>query len=368
LIRKTLGTGKGLDRILEHLSSCAKCRERLDGLKSTEQRNRRFREPEGYGPALDRSFHAFQLRQTSLEKERTEAPSLLDCLLTLAPGQQQLHLRNSSRFKTWGVLELLIRRGKEETFTDSRHAEELLQLALEVSTHLPPALYGRSLIEDMRARAWGGIANARRARMEVTASEEAFKEAFRHLRRGTEDPLERAVLFNLQASLHRIQQRFEESLHLLHQATSAFRKLGETHRVSRAIVNTSSAHRFMGNLERAILLLYQSLELINPSHEPRLALYALNNLADALSTSGRFIQAQRALLRARPLYRQFSDPKIQSGRLWVEAKVAYGLGHHRAEELLQGAYEQFISAHHSHDVDLIKRDLASVRARYDEVP
>jgi tetratricopeptide (TPR) repeat protein len=369
LIRETFeGTGKGLEHILEHLSSCAKCRARLDRLKLTEQRNHRFREQEDYGPALDRSFDAFQLRQAMLEKERTEAPPLLDCLVALAPGQQQLLLRNSHRFKTWGVLGLLIRRGKEETFTDPWHAEEILQLALEVSAHLPSALYGRSLIEDMRARVWGGIANARRARMDLTASEEAFKEAFRHLHRGTEDPLERAVLFNLQASLHRTQQRFEESLHLLHQATSTFRRLGETHRVSKAIVNTSSAHRFMGNLERAISLLYQSLELINPSREPRLALYALNNLADALSTSGRFIQAQSALLRARPLYRQFPDPKIQSGRMWVEAKVAYGLGHQRAEELLQGAYERFISAHHSHDVELIERDLASVRANTAKYP
>jgi tetratricopeptide (TPR) repeat protein len=368
LIRGTFGGGgKSLDRVLEHLSRCAKCRERLDRLKSADQRSRWDKERENYGPALDRSFDAFQLRQATLGKERTDAPSLLDGLVALAPGQRQLLLRNSHRFKTWGLLELLIQRGKEETFTDPRHAEELLQLALEISAHLSSALYGRALIEDMRARAWGCIANARRARMDSTASEEAFKEAFRHLRQGTEDPLERAVLLNLQASLRRVQQRFEESLQLLQQALAAFRKLGETHRASGAMVNVSSAHRFMGNPEQAISLLDQSLRLINPAREPRLTLYALNNLADALSTSGRFIQAQRALLRARRLYQQFPEPQVQSRRLWIEAKIAYGLGRPEAEALLQEAQRGFMSVSTPYDMDLIFRDLSSLRTRQREL-
>jgi tetratricopeptide (TPR) repeat protein len=303
-----------------------------------------------------------------LEKERREAPGLLDRWVALIPERRQILLRNSRRLSNWGVFELLIQRGNEETFTNPLHGEELLQLALEISAHLSPSSYGRELVEDLRARTWGYIANARRARMDLQASEDAFEEAFLHLQRGTEDLMEQAVLMGLQASLRRIQQRFDESLQLLHQASSVFRRLGETNRVGEAMVNASSVWRFKGNPERAISLLYQSLDLIDQVQEPRSALYALNNLADILATTGRLMEADRALLRARPLYRQFPDPKIQSGRMWVEAKVAYGFGHQRAEELLQGTYEQFISAHHPHDVELIERDLASVRARYGEVP
>ncbi len=342
LVREAFGgTGKGLDRILEHLSSCAKCRQRLDSLKS-DQRNRP-NEREDYGRVLDRSFDVFQLRQVMLEKERTEAPSLLDFLVTLAPGQQQLLLKNSSRFKTWGVLELLIRRGKEETFTDPRHAEELLQLALEVSVHLPPALYGRELIEDMRARTWGYIANSRRSRMEFEASEEAFQEASSHLQRGTEDTLERAILFDLQASLFRIQERVEESLQLSRRAVAIFRKMKQPHLLGRALVKSSIAYRFKRDPEKAVSLLYQSLDLIDQAYEPRLTLCALNNLVDDLATMGLFIEAYKVLRRARPFFSRF--PEKQHHYLWLEATVAFGLGRYsKAETLFQRARDGLTSA------------------------
>jgi tetratricopeptide (TPR) repeat protein len=282
-------------------------------------------------------------------------------LRALIPERRQLLLRNSRRFNSWGLFELLIQRATEETFTDPRHAEELLLLALEISPHLSRSFYGREVIEDMQARTWGYIANARRARWEFQASEEAFEEAFVHLRRGTEDPMERAVLFDLQASLRKVQQRFDESLQLLRRAISVFRRVGEVHRVNGAIVNASGAYFSMGNPEQAISLLYQSLKQIDPTSQPRVALCAFNNLANSLGTAGRFMEAQRVLLRARPLYQRFPEPRVQSRRLWIEAKIAYGLGRHEAEELLQEAQDVFRSANTAYDVDLILRELSSLR-------
>ena len=107
------GAQRGLDRILEHVASCAKCRERL-------ARKRRPPEEEENSPLLRRSLGVVARRQAVLERERNEAPSLFGSLIALAPGQQLLLLRNSERFKTWGFFELLIERGKEETFSDPR--------------------------------------------------------------------------------------------------------------------------------------------------------------------------------------------------------------------------------------------------------
>ena len=208
----------------------------------------------------------------------SEAPALFGSLVALAPGQQLLLLKNSQRFRTWGLFELLIERGKEETFTDPRHAEQLLHLALRIADDLSPASYGRELIEDLRARAWGFIANARRCRRELAASEEAFREAFSRLRRGTEDPLEQALLFDLQASLRRYQERMEESLQLSRRAISTFRKLGQTQAVGKALVTSSIAHAKTEDLSRSIQDLYLALSLIDVLREPRLSAFRLEQL------------------------------------------------------------------------------------------
>lgn len=316
-----------------------------------------------YESAFDRSLRSLQLRGELLNREREEAPERLARLIALSPGGRDLFLCNSAGFQTWGLFELLVRAGWKETFIDASYAEKLLHLALEVSTHLDSSFYGKERIEDLRARAWGYIGNARRASGDLYASEEAFAEAFLRLPGGTEDPMERAILFDLKASLLRLQQRFEESLRLSQRAIAIFRRIGESHRVGRSLVNMSIAYRFMGNLEKATSLLYQSLDLIDRDREPRVVLCALNNLADGLASADRFMEAQKVLIRARPLYRRFPEPLFQSRRLWAEAKIAHGLGFlQKAEELLQQAKMGILEFGTAFDRSLISRDLDSLRA------
>jgi tetratricopeptide (TPR) repeat protein len=218
-------------------------------------------------------------------------------------------------------------------------------------------------MEDLRARTWGYIGNARRASGDLNASEEAFTEAFLRLPSGTDDPMERAILFDLRASLLRLQQRFEESLRLSQRAVAIFRRLGESHRVGRSLVNMSIAHRFTDNPEKAISLLYQSFGFIDRNREPRLVLYAFNNLVESLVTADRFMEAQKFLARARPLYRSFPEPMVQSRRLWVEGRIAQGLGYlQKAEELLQQARVLILEVGTAFDQSFISRDLDSLQA------
>jgi tetratricopeptide (TPR) repeat protein len=346
------GAQRGLERILEHVASCAKCRARL-------ARKRRQQEE---GSVFGRSLDVLARRRATLERERSEAPSLFDSLAALAPGQQLLLLKNSRRFRTWGLFELLIERGKEETFSDPRHAEQLLHLALRIADDLPPASYGRELIEDLRARTWGFIANARRCRRELAASEEAFSEAFSRLRRGTEDPLEQALLFDLQASLRRYQRRLEESLQLSRRAISIFRKLGQTPAVGKALVTSSMVHALRGDLARSSQGLYRALDLIDPSRDPRLALCALNNLARDFEETGQSLEARKVLLQARTLFRQF--PEMKSHQLWLEGNIAGSLGRRgEAEAALQKALDGFLPAATPELANLVARDLAALLTR-----
>lgn len=316
-----------------------------------------------YEAAIARSLRLVQLRAYDLRREREEAPKRLARLAELSSQGHNLLLSNSPNFQTWGLFEILIQTGWEETFTDPSHAEELLHLALKVSNHLDSSFYGRERIEDLRARAWGYIANTRRVRMDLLGAEEAFAEAWSRLTAGTDDPMEKALIYDLRASLLRIQLNFDESMWLSRRAIASYRKVGETHLVGRSQVNLSVTHRFMENPDKAISLLYQALELIDRNREPRLALSALNNLVDDLAVAERFMEAQRILAHARPLYQRFQDPMIQTRRLWVEAKVALGLGHlARADELFQRVQVGVSDAGTELDRTFLSRDMASLRA------
>jgi tetratricopeptide (TPR) repeat protein len=342
---------RGLDRVLEHVASCAKCRARL-------ARKRRQQEE---GPVFGRSLGVLARRQAVLEGERSEAPSLFGSLVALAPGQQLLLLKNSHRFRTWGLFELLIERGKEETFTDPRHAEQLLQLALRIADDLPPASYGRELIEDLRARAWGYIANACRCRRELTAAEEAFEEAFSRLRGGTEDPLEQATLFDLQGSLRRYQGRLEESLQLSRRAIAVFHRLGQKHALGKAIVNLAVYQAESGDRIQAIQSLHQALELIDVAGEPPLALLILHNLTTDLAASGYFMETQRVLQQSRTLCRRF--PELKNRGLWLEGNVASALGRREeAESIFQQAIDGFLATKTLLLAGLVAHDLAALRA------
>jgi tetratricopeptide (TPR) repeat protein len=344
---------RGLDRVLEHVASCAKCRARLAHPNEDPA--------ESYEPALGRSLTAVRGRWGALEQERAEAPSLFGSLVTLDAGQQRLLVSNSRRFQTWGLCELLIARGKEETYTDARHAEDLLHLAVAVSAHLSPASYAREFVEDLRARCWGAIANARRCQRDLTASEEAFEEAFARLRRGTEDPLEKATLFHLQASLRRDQQRAGESLRLSRRAIAVFQRLGQTEAMARAFISSSIVHAESGDLSRSVQDLNRSLQMIEPTREPRLALVAANNLAADLAAAGRLLEARRVLLQARSLYARF--PEFENHHLWVEGLVAGALGRRvEAEASLQQALAGFLAGQDSEQAELVARDLGALRS------
>ena len=363
VLQQALGsTGEGFERIRRHLSQCERCRERLSGLTLSDIARHRSAKLDAYGPVLERCFQSLEVREAELKRERLEASRLIYRFLSLPHGRQQLLFLNSPRFRSWGLFELLIRAGWEETFRDPWRAEEILELALEVSQHLDTFFYGNSLLEDMRARGWGYIANARRARRDLPASEAAFSEAFQHLDRGTEDPMERAVLFDLEASLRRVEKRFEEAVQLSKRAIRIFRKTGESHRAGRTLVNLSIAYCHMGDPVDAVSLLKQAFRLIDRDREPRLALYAMNNLADNLARTGRFMEAQRVLSQARSLDRRFSEPLVQGPRLWVEGNIAEGLGRlEEAIEFLSAARSCFIAANSDLDANLVSRQLDSLR-------
>lgn len=357
--------------VLNHVLGCSACQRRTRELlharpapfaRRVVRLDGWTEAPADYGKALERGTACALSLQSAYDWERAEAAGLLAELLEHPPGRRQWIVRNHPRFQTWGLFDLLLKRSHEQNFQDPAAGEGLALLALEITEKLEG--FGEERLEDFRARSWARVANARRVRSDLRGAEEAFAIAFSHLSRGAGEPMERATLLDLKASLLRAQRRFDEAIRLLSRAIRIFRQLGERHRAGRSLINMSIVHRYAGEPGKAIPLLYQALELIDASREPRLLLVAWNNLVDDLADSEQFMEAQKLLTKARPLYRQFPQPWFQNRRRWVEGRIARGLNQHQdAEALLLRARDGFLAEDAAYDTALVSLELASLFAQ-----
>jgi tetratricopeptide (TPR) repeat protein len=301
-------------------------------------------------------------------RERAEAPHLYAEILQHPVERRILLVRNCPRFNTWGFCEILLYRSWEENFKDPVLGESVALLAVEVLDHLEASSYGAEALEDLRARAWAHVANARRIQMNFEGAEEAFAFAFSFLKLGTREPMEKAMLLDLKASLLTQQRRFSTALGLLGRSVAIFLDVGETHRAGRSLVKMSTVHSVGGEPEKAISLLHRALKLIDPAREPRLLLIAWSNLIDNLTETGQFMEAQKLLMKARPLYKRFARPESQNIRRWIEGKIARGLGQiDQAESLFLAARGGFVLADAAYNTALVSLDLASLYVDQDRM-
>jgi tetratricopeptide (TPR) repeat protein len=354
-------------RLLHHLLGCARCRSLLGEVPCLHALAPvvpfRPARSESYDGVFERSRSFVARWVRLLERERAEAPGLFAELMERTEEQREILLRNSRRFRTWGLLELAAEGSLEASIEDPERGEELGRLALRIADVLDPDHYGADQREDLRARAWAHVGNARRIRSDLQGAEEAFHQALTHLRRGTGDLFEQATLADLQASLKRSQRRFDEALKLLRKAISIFLRLGDLHRAGRSLVNLSMALIYSGRVEESVPVLYRALESMDPAQEPRLLLSARHNLILVLTDTSRFLEAQRAYREALPLYRAFPDAWTQNRRRWVKGKIARGLGQlAEAETLFLAAREGFLAEGIPYDTALVSLEIALLYA------
>jgi tetratricopeptide (TPR) repeat protein len=361
-----LSVGDERRKTLRHLASCARCREWLLELPrpliSEEAAAGEEPHPD-YEQAFAASLSTVGAWEAAFARERREAPGLfVELLEEPAEGRGRL-LERDPRFQTWGLVELLVERSREMCTRVPARAEDLARLALRTLDHLDPQRYRAALIEDLRARAWAHLGNARRVASDLQGAEEALMTARAHLDRGTRDPIERAIFLDLLASLRRGQRQFQEAEKLVQQALSIFRRTGDRHRAGRSLVNLSTILNFSGRTEESIPVLREALELIDPEEDPRLLLCAWHNLIIVHADAGRYEEAWSVYLEARPLYRAFPDAWAQNRRKWARAKIYRGVGQIEAAELLfRTVRDGFMAEGIPYDTALVSLELATLYA------
>ncbi|MEM7049702.1 MAG: hypothetical protein AAF604_08585 [Acidobacteriota bacterium] len=371
--RTTLGSL--LDRIesklqrqcLKHLLDCERCRGEMKRLIDQEDGPlaRVIAWPTAsYQGILDRVVERAQQAGLSLSREEAEAPVLLAELLLQPAAERRRSIEQDPRLRSWPLAELLLDRSRARSFDDPVRAEILARLGLQVIEVLEGDSQELALKEDLRARGLAYLANSLRMRSDLEAAEALLVQADEALRFGTGDPLEKARILELTATLRKDQRRFDEATHLLQRAIRRYRSADETHRAGRALISKASLHRAIGAPEKATEVLREAVEYLDAAREPRLRLCARHNLADYLSDLEKHLEARAVLREARPLYEQFPDAWTQRRRLWVEGKILRGLGQlDEAEGRLLEARRGFLDQEIVYDAALVSLDLASIYAQ-----
>lgn len=171
--------------------------------------------------------------QAALDRERAEAPSLCARLLDLPPGEQIEALRQEPRLHTWGVCEVLLERSLAASEGDAAESGRLANLVLTASNLLDEALHVAPVVQDLEARAWACLGEARLRAGDLPGAEEALREGAGRLAHGTGDLLVEARLLEFEASVRRQQGRTSEAAALLKQAESRYREANEHHLAAR---------------------------------------------------------------------------------------------------------------------------------------
>jgi len=364
------GASAAEERWIEsHLrSGCRVCQREVDDILSTlnpsppDATSKDGTEEPRFG--REGLFARLERRLAEVREERSEAPLLLAELLGQPASQRQSLVRQGRRFQTLAVCELLIDACFEAGFRDAGEAVELADLALVVTCQLDADYYGPSVVQDLQARAWAYLGNARRIAFDLAGAEEALLQAERLAEGGSADPLEEARILDLKASLLCDQGRFEQAAELLDIVIDIYDDLHEPHRKGRAMISQGLFLGYAGGSEEAIRQLRRGLALVEWEREPRLVLMARHNLAWFLNDSGRSEEALQQLERFLHTYGEFPDAWTELRLAWLSGRIAARLDYLAdAERTLIEVRQGFLAEGHGYDASLVTLDLAQLYLR-----
>lgn len=299
-------------------------------------------------------------QMATITAESSEAYRLLGPLEDMPPERRRLAVLGQPRRMTSSLAAGLLRLSWDRRSVDSVDAEKLAQLALEVLDRIPEHPVP-PLLEDLRGRAWGQIGNTRRIRSDLRGADEAFRRAARHLERGSRDVLEEALICHWLGSLRRDQRQFDEAVDHLVRACRLYRQIRDDESRARALINLAYTYREAGEPTLGLPVLRQA-EALLPEQHP-LLLYVRHNQIDFLIDLGRYVEAERLLTKARPLYAHSPEALTRLRLPWVEGRLAKHTGRlEEAEYLFQKVRQSFVRHGIGYDAALVSLELAEIYA------
>lgn len=218
---------------------------------------------------------------------------------------------------------------------------------------------GRQRVADVRARAFAELANAYRLSDQLDLSDKAIDAAFRQYTSGSKDPMLLALVADRLSSLLCHRRRFPEALGLLDILVAFYRAAGEEHLAGRALVKQGLYASYSDDMERAIALTLEGMNLVDAVREPATVVSALHNLLDFASRLEFHDVVRRLLPKIRPLH---GDNLLLLLRLrWIEGRAAPSA--EESERVLREVRNGFLREGLIFPASLVSLDLVLVLTR-----
>lgn len=354
-----------------HLFNCAACREQVESLGGTALLGGLFEGLEPLdiadNPTYERAFSygqsTLEVRGEARDRDRARAPKLFTELMRHPVSRQRALIQRTWRFKNYVFGEYLLEQSQQSAFNDPARAEDLASLALTVADQIEGSHYGAPLVNDLKARAWAYLANARRVANDLAGAEEAFAEAESFLEKGTDDILLKARMQSLQGSLRQEQRRFDEAHKLFDAALEIYREAEEEYWQHHTLVSKAHAYHDAGELAASSRLLGQVIPNLDQERDPRLAMVAKHNLLANLIDDGKYEEAKKLLPELKRLFAEAGNQLDMLRVEWTAGRVALGLGRVKeAEKAFAEVREEFVERGMAYDAAQASLELASVYA------
>jgi tetratricopeptide (TPR) repeat protein len=339
------------------------CREALAGLR------RREVAPETEARLVAR-FREWRESCGSAESRASgrSVETLLAELLELPPPRRLMRLRNSRRYHSPELCELLLEQGYAQGWRNPEEGLDLIETGALVAQILNGEAGAAGRFAGLMARSEALRGNVRRVLSDFSGAARAFRTAAVYLDSPSVQPLERAVVLDLEAAFLGQLSRFDQALELFDQALTILKEAGDSHLVGKSLISKASVLFEKGDVEGAISTLQEARGLIDTEKDERLLYCIKHNLLVYLCSAGRSDEAEQLLADTARMHRYLGNVVDQARFRWLEGQIALEQGNlETAETAFLDVKRFFVDKGIAYDVALVSLDLASVYVKQGRV-
>lgn len=274
---------------------------------------------------------------------RQQADFLWQRLKRYPPAQRRALVEDTAKYRTWALCERVAKESVALAPNHPKQALEMAELARLIAELVPGDTLWRSRLQGY---AWAHVSNARRVCSDLPGADTAMTRAWKLWEAGAGgDPglLNKAWLPGLESALRKEQRRFPEALRRVDEALVL--DTGELR--GEILIAKANIHKSLGDPQASMAALNEAARLIDSDRQPRNAFGLRFNLLEDLCQLGRAEEAASKLSEVRTLAERLNGELDLTRVVWLEGRVAIGLGHHVEA---RAAFEQVRRTFHQREL------------------